>query len=126
MAKKLKEWFDGDCATLLGCAIKSNHYAFDIESYTTEVVRGIGGLELKDRVGLMSDALRARLPKDYKEAAEIIFRSLGPPLEGEVGINGHIYYMTSRPRRCYHPWILIMRYLVSSHAIVRCNCIFTH
>ncbi|WP_282128392.1 DNA alkylation repair protein [Roseobacter litoralis] len=57
MAKKLKDWFDGDCATLLGRAIKANHKTFDIDSYAAEVDRGVRPLELKDRVGLMSDAL---------------------------------------------------------------------
>ncbi|MEM6694307.1 MAG: DNA alkylation repair protein [Pseudomonadota bacterium] len=86
MAKKLKDWFDGDCATVLGRAIKANHHAFDVERYAAEVSRGVGPLELKDRVGLMSDALRARLPEDYQEAGAILAASLGPPLEDEVGM----------------------------------------
>lgn len=86
MAKKLKDWFDSDCATLLGRAIKANHKTFDVDSYAAEVDRGVRALELKDRIGLMSDALRARLPEDYKEAAAILAASLGQPLEGETGM----------------------------------------
>lgn len=93
MAKKLKDWFDGDCATLLGRAIKANHKTFDIDSYAAEVDRGVRPLELKDRVGLMSDALRARLPEDYKEAAAIIADSLGPPFEGEAGMFTSGYWL---------------------------------
>ena len=37
---------------------------FDIDSYADEVDRGVRPLELKDRIGLMSDALRPRLPED--------------------------------------------------------------
>ena len=72
MAKKLKEWFDGDCATLLGRAIAQHHTAFDVDGYAVEVERGVASLELKERVGLMSDALRARLPADFEEAATIL------------------------------------------------------
>lgn len=86
MAKKLKDWFDRDCAILLGRAIKANHKTFDIDCYAAEVDRGIWPLELKDRVGLMSNALRTRLPEDYKDAATIIAASLGPPLEREAGM----------------------------------------
>ena len=93
MAKKLKDWFDRDCATLLGRAIKANHKTFDIDSYAAEFDRGIRSLELKDRVGLMSDALRAQLPEDYKEAAAIIDASLGPPLEGEAGMFTSGYWL---------------------------------
>ncbi len=86
MAKKLKDWFDRDCAARLGRAIAAHHGSFDVDAYAGEIDRGIAGLELKERVRLMSDALRARLPTDYKQAAPILKASLGPPLDGETGM----------------------------------------
>lgn len=86
MAKKLKDWFDRDCAARLGRAIAAHHGSFEVDAYAAEIDRGIAGLELKERVRLMSDALRARLPLDYKQAAQILKASLGPPLDGETGM----------------------------------------
>ena len=86
MAKKLKEWFDGDCAALLGRAIAAHHTSFDIDGYISEVENGVSNLELKDRVRFMSDALRKRLPDKFENAAVIIQASLGPPLSSETGM----------------------------------------
>ncbi|MEQ8209162.1 MAG: DNA alkylation repair protein [Lacipirellulaceae bacterium] len=86
MAKKLKEWFDRDCAIRLGEAIQANFKKFDLESYAEEVDAGVGDLELKDRVLLMATGLHNRLPKDYERSARILLKSLGPPLQGETGM----------------------------------------
>ena len=93
MAKKLKEWFDGDCAALLGRAIAAQYATFDVEDYVSAVSSGVVNLELKDRVALMSDALRARLPNDYGETAAILHASLGPPLAGETGMFNTGYWL---------------------------------
>ncbi|MEO1420826.1 MAG: DNA alkylation repair protein [Pseudomonadota bacterium] len=105
MAKKLKDWFDGECATLLGRAIKANYKTFDIERYAAEVNQGVGPLKLKDRVGVMSDALRARLPQDFEEAGAITTASLGPRLEGETGMFTSGY------------WLMPVARLVEDHGI---------
>lgn len=79
---------------MLGRAIKASFDAFVITCYADEVDRRVQPLELKDRIGVMSDALRVRLPEDYKAAAAIISASLGPPLEGETGMFTTGYWLT--------------------------------
>ncbi len=67
MAKKLKYWFDRDCAIKIATAIKSHFEALNIEEYADMVEKGIDGLELKDRVFVMAQALRVHMPRDYKK-----------------------------------------------------------
>lgn len=93
MAKKLKEWFDRDCAIRLGEAIQPNFQSFDLEGYANEVEQSVDPLELKDRVFVMAKGLRERLPEDYDAAAEILLASLGPPLEGETGMFTEGYWL---------------------------------
>ena len=93
MSKKLKEWFDRDCAIRLGRAVQSNFSRFDVGDYADEVEAGVGPLELKSRVKLTADGLRARLPDDFEEAAVILAASLGPPLEGETGMFTKGYWL---------------------------------
>ena len=91
--RKLKGWFDRDCALRLGSAIHANFPAFDTGDYANEVARGVGALELKDRVLLMANGLRARLPEGFPEAAEVLAASLGPPLGGETGMFTEGYWL---------------------------------
>ncbi|MGB1311610.1 MAG: hypothetical protein ACPG47_10375, partial [Leucothrix sp.] len=93
MAKKHKDWFDRDCATRIGDAIKPNYAAFDTVGYSAEVDAGVSALELKDRVLLMATGLRSRLPEDYVEAAAILTASLGEPLPGETGMFTEGYWL---------------------------------
>ena len=93
MSKKLKEWFDRDCAIRLGEAVKRNYSGFDVVSYADEVEAALSTLELKARVKLMADQLRARLPQDYETAAAILTNSLGPPLQGETGMFTEGYWL---------------------------------
>lgn len=93
MSKKLKEWFDRDCATRLGNAIKRNQPSFDVREYAACVDTNVTALELKDRVLFMATALRERLPDDYPHAARILERSLGPPLPGETGMFTEGYWL---------------------------------
>jgi 3-methyladenine DNA glycosylase AlkC len=93
MAKKHKDWFDRDCATLLGEAIEANYPSFDTSGYSREVEAGVSELELKDRVLFMATGLRKRLPEDYAEAAAILTASLGEPLPGETGMFTEGYWL---------------------------------
>ena len=93
MAKKLKDWFDRECARRLGTAINNNHHSFDVQDYVDAVDAGLGGLELKDRVYLMASALFDRLPDDYHEISSILSASLGPPLDGETGMFTKGYWL---------------------------------
>ena len=93
MSKKLKDWFDRDCAIRIGHAVKANFKSFDVIAYANEVAEGVQNFELKDRVLLMAEGLRNRLPKNYEKAAGILSKSLGPPLAGEVGMFTEGYWL---------------------------------
>ena len=93
MGKKLKEWFDRECAIRLGEAVNRNYSGFDVVGYADEVEAGVAALELKARVKLMADGLRTRLPKDYERAAAILAASLGRPLEAETGMFTEGYWL---------------------------------
>lgn len=93
MAKKLKEWFDRDCAVRIGDAIRVHDPSFDLEGFVDEVESKVPPLELKDRVFVMAAALRDRLPRAYPQAAERLRLSLGPPLPGDTGMFTEGYWL---------------------------------
>lgn len=93
MAKKHKDWFDRDCAIRLANAIKPNYMKFDIDAYVKIVEVGVPNLELKDRVKLMANAMRAQLPDAFPQAAKILEASLGLPLDGETGMFTQGYWL---------------------------------
>lgn len=84
----LKRHFNGEAARLLGGQIREVYPAFDVDGYAAEVERRIPGKELKDRVLVLAEGLRDRLPADYVEAVGILTSILGPELaEGEGMFN---------------------------------------
>ncbi|MFF2526923.1 DNA alkylation repair protein [Streptomyces liangshanensis] len=84
----LKRHFNGDAARLLGGKIRAVHPAFDVDGYAAEVERLIPGKELKDRVLVLTEGLRSRLPEDYAEAVGILVSILEDELaEGEGMFN---------------------------------------
>lgn len=80
----LKRHFDGGAARLLGGKVAEHHAGFDVEGYAAEVERRIPGLELKDRVLVLAEGLRDRLPADYPAAVAVLLAVLGEEL-GEGG-----------------------------------------
>ena len=66
----LKRHFNGEAARLLGGMVHAVHPAFDVEGYAAEVEQRIPGKELKDRVLVLTEGLRTRLPEDYPTRAE--------------------------------------------------------
>lgn len=93
MAKKLKEWFDRDCALRIGEAIRIHLPAFDLEGFVEEVDSKVPPLELKARVLVIATALFERLPSPYPKAAAVLERSLGPPLPGDTGMFTEGYWL---------------------------------
>lgn len=80
----LKRHFNADAARLIGGKIRDVHPGFDVEEYAAEVERRIPGKELKDRVLVLTEGLRSRLPVDYPESVQILLAILGDELaEGE-------------------------------------------
>ncbi|MFC7466433.1 hypothetical protein ACFQVA_00230 [Actinomadura keratinilytica] len=64
----LKRHFNGEAARLIGGKIRALHPGFDIEAYAAEVEQRIPGKELKDRVLVLAEGLRTRLPGGYPDA----------------------------------------------------------
>ncbi|HEY0636829.1 MAG TPA: DNA alkylation repair protein [Pseudonocardiaceae bacterium] len=84
----LKRHFNGDAARLLGGMVRQEYPGFDVEGYAAEVDRRIPGKELKDRVLVLTEGLRDRLPADYPQALRILVAILGDELaEGEGMFN---------------------------------------
>ncbi|MEV0944673.1 DNA alkylation repair protein [Micromonospora wenchangensis] len=90
----LKRHFNGDAARLIGGKIREVHPDFDVDEYVVEVERRIPGKELKDRVLVLAEGLRSRLPEDYPESVKILLAILGDELaEGEGMFNVSWYLM---------------------------------
>ncbi|MET9349928.1 DNA alkylation repair protein [Streptomyces termitum] len=90
----LKRHFNGEAARLIGGKIRAVHPGFDVEGYAAEVEERIPGKELKDRVLVLTEGLRTRLPQDYTEAVPILLAILGDELaEGEGMFNSSWFLM---------------------------------
>lgn len=82
----LKRHFTGDAARLLGGLLRRELPGFDVEGYAAEVDRRIPGLELKDRVLVLAEGLRDRLPADYPAAVAALLGILGDELGEDEGM----------------------------------------
>ena len=91
--KKLKLWFDKDLAILLSGKIRKHHPRFDDRGFVREIAGGIEDLELKDRVELIADVLRANLPSDYSRAVKLLLKTLGPENDKETGMFTDGYWL---------------------------------
>lgn len=90
----LKRHFDGGCARILAEGLSGFTNGFDGEEYAREVDAAVGHLELKDRVLVLANGLRKRLPASYPEAIDVLVASLGPELdEGEGMFNTSWFLM---------------------------------
>ncbi|WP_236568048.1 MULTISPECIES: DNA alkylation repair protein [unclassified Nocardiopsis] len=76
----LKKHFTGETATILGRRLQKVLPDFDTPGYAAQVDRRVTGLELKDRVLVLAEGLRSRLPVDYPEALELLRGTLGDEL----------------------------------------------
>lgn len=93
-----KQYFNGDAARVLGLKIKRLDKKFDVEGYAAEVDRRIPGKELKDRVQVMTEGLRTRLPQDYPEAVGMLVASLDEALEVGQGMFNDGWYLMAVAR----------------------------
>lgn len=82
----LKRHFTGDCAREIAGRLDDVLDGFDTEGYAAEVDRRVGPLELKDRVLVLTEGLRQRLPGDYPDAVAVLIDSLGPELAEDEGM----------------------------------------
>jgi len=77
----------------LGSALEANFSKFETQTFAQEMALGVKDLELKDRVLFMANGLKRHLPDDYEKSAQIIFASLGEPLDGETGMFTEGYWL---------------------------------
>ena len=90
----LKRHFNEDAAVLIGEQVRAVSPNFDVAGYAADTARLIPGKELKDRVLVLAEGLRERLPADYPDAVELLLAILGPELgEGEGMFNTSWFLM---------------------------------
>jgi 3-methyladenine DNA glycosylase AlkC len=92
-SKKLKYWFDKALAILLAEKIQVYYPRFDADAFVQHVAETTRGLELKDRVERIADALREHLPRNYSRAVAILISTLGPENSKESGMFSEGYWI---------------------------------
>jgi 3-methyladenine DNA glycosylase AlkC len=91
--KKLKLWFDEDLAIMLSDKIRKHYPGFDDRRFIREISGGIDKLELKGRIELIADVLKAKLPSDYPQAITLLQKILGPENDKETGMFTEGYWL---------------------------------
>jgi 3-methyladenine DNA glycosylase AlkC len=91
--KPLKLWFDKELTELLSEKLFSVKPDFNSTSFIKKVDTGVDGLELKDRVELISDELKNHLEGDYPEQIEVLTQILGPENDDETGMFKEYYWI---------------------------------
>jgi len=91
--KQLKHYYDKDLAKLLGDKIIKAYPKFPKQKFISIIDRKTGGLELKDRVNVITETLYEFLPKDYKKSVKILMSILGPPNQNETGMFKEGYWL---------------------------------
>jgi 3-methyladenine DNA glycosylase AlkC len=91
--KKLKYWFGKDLAKVLAGKIRTEYRAFDSAGFIQIISEGTRELELKDRVELIADTLKDKLPDDYQKSIQILQKILGPENEKETGMFTEGYWL---------------------------------
>lgn len=91
--KPLKLWFDKELAELLSQKLTSVKTDFNSASFITKIDSGVDGLELKDRVELITDELNNELDGDYSQQIEVLLQILGPENEDETGMFKEYYWV---------------------------------
>jgi 3-methyladenine DNA glycosylase AlkC len=80
-----KEYFGLKLAERLSTDIVTVRPAFDREAFLADIAPKIGPLELKARVALLAEGLRAHLPRNYPGALKVLLKILGPENPGVSG-----------------------------------------
>ena len=85
MADLLKSFFDDRAVARIGRMLHAADPGFPVKRFVAEASRGLEHLELMDRARQIADALARALPDDFEQAADVIERSLGAPLDSGEG-----------------------------------------
>ena len=103
--KKVKYYYDAELAQDLAEKIKPHYPAFDQATFIRMIAEEVEDLELKARVNVFADALRACLPEDFPQAASILHKILGPENPNETGMFTEGY------------WLMPVAYFVEKHGL---------
>lgn len=91
--KPLKLWFDKELAELLSDKLLSVRSDFNTTSFIKKVDAGVDGLELKDRVELITDELNNHLEGSFPQQVEVLIKVLGPENDEETGMFKEYYWI---------------------------------
>jgi 3-methyladenine DNA glycosylase AlkC len=80
MAESLKSFFSPALVRRLAADIARVEPSFSSRSFIRQASAGLEALELLDRGKHIARALATHLPSDYRQAVEVLLRSLGPEL----------------------------------------------
>ena len=86
MAKKLKDYYDLDSASLLADKLKKAYPKFDKSKFIKIYQKEYKNKEFFERQDLFVKSLEETLSSDYKKNIEIFYKILGPELQASTGM----------------------------------------
>lgn len=75
------ELFNETKVRMLGGQFAASYAAFDAEKFVATVMETMLDLELKERIGCITNALALQLPEDFEVAASVMVEALPPALD---------------------------------------------
>jgi len=91
MAEPLKRFFDARLIRSIAESLQDAYPRLDVRRFVADGTRGLDALELVARGGHVADVMRRHLPEDFKTAADIVTRSLGPELDRTEGFGMAVF-----------------------------------
>jgi 3-methyladenine DNA glycosylase AlkC len=93
MAKKIKDYYDKDCATLIAEKIQSAYPAFPVLSFVQYIDKHIVDKEFHARQDVFVDAFEQYLTGDYGKDIQLFTQILGPKLITDTGMFTYGYWL---------------------------------
>ena len=95
MAERLKDLYGPEVPVRIAGMIADVHPSFPTDAFLRDALDGFEDLELTPRARHIADALADALPSDFDDAADVVQRSLGPPIASDellgVGMDAFVY-----------------------------------
>jgi len=88
MPEPFKNWINQKLIQDMAFHFKRHWQAFDEKAFTNTACDGLETLELKERTQRITESMKQYLPADFEQAAEIILKSLGTPLNPDLSGGG--------------------------------------
>ncbi len=89
----ITQYFGDNLANILADKILTVHPDFNRKGYVNQVKDLCKDLSYTQRVQLHAELLKDHLPKDYKEAVQILVSILGPENPEETGMFKNFYWV---------------------------------